>query len=147
MKYVLAVICGALLASVPAWAGAVQGNQTPRTRQPVSVAVTTANVNESFDLRSDTLLLWNRDERSTPIGHAVLTCAKVGSGGILGGGVANCEMSISLPLGKVIASGISHGYNRFTMVITGGSGRYTSASGPLFVRRIAGGVRRMTFSI
>ena len=120
---------------------------TSATPKVVSIAVTTALVRDGAETRSDTLLLWNRNERDRPIGHAVKSCIKTGSGGILGNGVMSCVLVLSLPLGKVVATGIVHDVSRYTLTITGGTGVYRGARGPLFVRRVADGVRRLTFSI
>lgn len=122
-------------------------NQEPRLRH-VSVAVTTAAVRATEHTRTDLLLLWNRNERTTPIGHGVMGCVRAASGGVLGGGLLSCNLTLALPLGKLVASGIVHNMRRFTLVITGGTGVYKEASGPLFVRSVSGnGVRRLTFTL
>lgn len=138
MKLAVAFIVALAAVSV---AGAQSANP-PRT---VSIAVTTALVRDGLETRSDTLLLWNRNERDRPIGHAIKSCIKVGSGGILGNGVMTCTLLLSLPLGKVVATGIVHDIHRYTLTVTGGSGVYEGAHGPVFVRPVANGVRRMTF--
>lgn len=117
-----------------------------RAPDRVSVSVTTADVRESTSKRTDVLLLWNLNVRNAPIGHAVKACIKAGSGGLLGGGLLSCDLTISLPLGKVTATGIVHNLRRYTLVVTGGTGAYANAHGPLFVRSTTGnGVRRLTF--
>lgn len=147
MTKIAAVAILAMLALV----GAVSGQTTPDATVPpeqVSVAVTTAKVREGLNTRADTLLLWNRNERSLPIGHAIKTCVKAGQGDLLGRGVMNCTMSIVLPLGKLTAVGIVHNLRRYTLVITGGTGIYEGTTGPLFVRSVSGdGVRRLTFTL
>lgn len=148
MKFVVVAAVAALLVSVPAWGSFSQSPNPTRVKSVVRISVTTADVRETRDLRTDILLLWNRNERSTPIGHAVKSCVKIGNGGILGhGGVLSCQMTLSLPLGKVAAQGIVHNLYRYTMVVTGGTGVYEGASGPLFVRRGGEGVRQMTFKV
>lgn len=128
--------------------GSTAGAQSAApTAKAVSVAMTVAVVRDGLETRSDTLLLWNRNERSRPIGHAIKSCIKTGSGGILGGGVMSCVLVIVLPLGKVVATGIVHDVRRYTLTITGGTGVYEGARGPLFVRRVADGVRRLTFHL
>lgn len=119
----------------------------PKPKEQVSIAVTTVAVRESSNTRSDALLLWNRNQRSLPIGHAIKACIKAGGGGIFGRGVMSCTISLYFPLGKVVASGVVHNINRYTLVITGGTGEYEGVSGPLFVRRVGDGVRRLTFAV
>lgn len=117
------------------------------TPERVSVAVTTANVRQSPGTRVNTLLLWNRNIRTTPIGHGLESCIKAGYGGVLGGGLFSCNVTIVLPLGKVVATGIVHNFHRYSLIVTGGTGEYVNASGPLFMRSMTGdGVRRLTFS-
>jgi hypothetical protein len=112
----------------------------------VSVAVTTAAVRETPTTRTDALLLWNRNQRTLPIGHAIKACIKSGSGAIFAGGLMTCTLVVELPLGKVTATGVVHNLRRYTFTVTGGTGAYRNASGPLFVRSAAGdGVRRLTF--
>jgi hypothetical protein len=115
----------------------------------VSVAVTTAAAREAPGTRSNFVLLWNRNIRTTPIGHGVEACVKVGRrGGFLGASLLSCDLTLVLPLGKVTATGIVHGFRRYTLVITGGTGAYLTAQGPLFVRSVTGdGVRRLTFQL
>lgn len=114
-------------------------------KENVSVAVTTVAVKETEHTRTDVLLLWNRNQRSTPIGHGIKACIKGGTGGILGGGIMSCTLNIILPLGKISSSGVIHNLARYTLVLTGGTGVYEGVSGPLFVRRVGDGVRRLTF--
>jgi hypothetical protein len=126
-------------------AAAGSGAQTAPTPRTITLAATVVDVRESADMRSDLVLLWNRNVRSRPLGHGVLTCTKVGTGGLLGGGISNCVGTYQLPLGKIAVQGILHGYARYTLVVTGGTSRYKDAQGTLFVRRVADGVRRLTF--
>lgn len=142
---VVAVATGILVAVI-----AAVGITNARTssHNHVTVSVTTVSVRDRSETRVDTLLLWNRNERVGPIGHAVKSCVKGGSGGILGGGIMSCDLVVSLPLGKVVATGIVHNLRRYTLTITGGTGRYLKAKGPLFVRSVSGdGVRRLTFAV
>lgn len=128
--------------------GRAQTMPEPQQQQKfVSVAVTAVRVYETRSTRADTLLLWNRNVRDRPIGHAIKTCVKAGVGDILGGGVMNCQLVIWLPLGKIIAGGTVHNLGRYTLVITGGTGVYEGVTGPMFVSRIADGVRRLTFKL
>jgi hypothetical protein len=128
---------------------AAQSPATPAAApsEQIKIAATVVDVRETDEMRTDLTLLWNKDLRSRPIGHGVLTCTKVGTGGILGGGLLSCSGTYQLPLGKIAVQGILHGYNRYTLVITGGTARYKDASGTLFVRRVADGVRRLTFTL
>jgi hypothetical protein len=122
---------------------AMVGAQDP-ARQLISVSATTVDVRESRNNRSDILLLWNTDVRDRPLGHAVIACVKVGSGGLLGKGLMSCDMTIVMPLGKVTATGLIHSHRRFTLAVTGGTGRYKGANDVLFVRADSSGVRRLT---
>ena len=148
MKYAVILI---LLLALFAGTAAIAQEPAParaKTSRHVSIAITTADVRQTFATRTDVLLLWNRDERSRPIGHGVKACIKAGTGGILGSGLMSCGLSLDLPLGKVTASGTVHDARRYTLVITGGTGVYEGATGPLFVRGVAGdGVGRLTFTI
>ena len=127
-------------------AGSINAQGSPP--EQVSVAVTTVNVRDTPSIRADTLLIWNRNERSRPIGHAIKSCVKAGSGGLLGAGVMTCTITIVLPLGKLVATGIVHDVHRYSLVITGGTRRYEGVTGPLFVRSVAAdGIRRLTFTL
>ena len=130
---VLAVMAGTL--------GGASGAQAT----PVRISATLEVARVTNGARSDFLYLWNRNERATPIGHAVLTCARLGAGGVLGRGIANCYMYLSLPLGKVTAAGLIHNFSRYTLVVTGGTDRYIGVRGPLFVRRVSPGTQQVFF--
>lgn len=145
MKLAVALIA-ALLVPAVVTAAAAQTPVAPASA-PVSLAVTTAVVRDGFETRTDVLLLWNRNVRTTPIGHAVKACIKAGGSDILGGGIMSCSLTLHLPKGKVAATGIVHNLARYTMIVTGGTGLYEGAHGPLFVRRVGDGVRRMTFIV
>jgi hypothetical protein len=139
----LAAVMLALLLSVGVSGALAQDGSTG----VVAVAVTTAAVRETNATRTDALLLWNRNERTLPIGHAVKACIKSGTGAIFGDGLMTCTLVVELPLGKVTATGLIHNLRRYTLVVTGGTGAYAGARGPLFVRSVSGnGVRRLTFS-
>lgn len=103
MLIIIAV--GLLVASSNAQDPLIAQELTQRKPQKenVSVAITTVAVRESVHTRSDALLLWNRNQRSLPIGHAVKACIKTGSGAIFGGGVMSCTLNISLPLGEAVS--------------------------------------------
>ena len=142
MKFKAAVACWSIVA-ITAWLANVSTAQVGNGK--VSVAVTAIGVEESRDMRTDLLLLWNRNVRSRPIGHGLKACIKTRQGDLRGGGLMSCTLTLSLPRGKVSAAGIVHNINRYTLVITGGTGVYATASGPLFVRRVGDGIRRLTF--
>ena len=144
MKLAVASVLFLLLPCAIAGAGVRQDHPQ---RAVVSVALTTASVRDGYETRTDVLLVWNRNIRSTPIGHVIKACIKAGQGGILGGGLMSCTMTLQMPTGKISAAGIVHSLNRYTLVITGGTREYEGVSGPLFVRREADGVRRLTFTI
>lgn len=116
---------------------------TPGQGAPVAVAATVASVRDGPETRVDKLLIWNRNIRTTPIGYAIRYCIKVQ----YYGDVMGCTMTISMPRGKVAATGVVHHEWRYTLVITGGTGVYLGVHGPLFVTRVADGVRRITFSV
>lgn len=127
-----------VLCVVLAWITTLANAQPAKT---VSVTMTIAEVHEGFDMSTHLMLLWNRDITARPIGHALKSCA-------IADELLQCSLVLVLPLGKVTASGIVHSLNRYTLVITGGTGEYEGAQGPLFVRRVSGdGVRRLTFSV
>lgn len=130
--------------------GLAAGGSASDQPERVQLAVTTVAVRSSFDVRSDVLLLWNRDLRSRPIGSGVKSCVRVsgGNSGIIGGGLYNCVLSLVLPLGKIQAAGVVHDLRRYTIVITGGTGAYVHASGPLVVVKHPGSdVRSLTFTV
>lgn len=143
MKFAVALIVSLIILAVVGAAAA----QDPSTPAPVSLAVTTAAVRDGFETRTDVLLLWNRNIRTTPIGHGIKACIKGGSGGIRGGGIFSCSLTLHMPRGKIVATGTIHDISRYTLVVTGGTGDYESAGGPLFVRRVGDGVRRITFTV
>lgn len=123
---------------------AIAGDAVAQPRPAlVSVAVTTASVRDGVETRVDSLLIWNRNIRTTPIGSGIKWCIKVDYNRTLAG----CTIILSLPKGKVAAAGIVHNYGRYTFVLTGGTGVYVGVRGPLFVTRIADGVRRFTFTV
>lgn len=145
---VIAVMIAVLLALLGLVTQTQAQSRAELQQKRVSVAVTTAAVRISGDTRTDVLLLWNRDIRTSPIGHAVKACIRAGAGGVLGSGLMSCNLTVSLPLGKVVAAGVVHSLQRYTLVTTGGTGVYRRVSGPLHVRSITGdGVRRMIFYI
>lgn len=150
MRLVAAAVWLTCLLIPAAVATAVAAAQDPQQQQrppQVSIAVTVASVRDGPETRTDVLLLWNRNVRTTPIGHGVKACAKAGFGGIVGGGLMSCTLTLHLPTGKVTASGIVHSLDRYTLVITGGTREYEGVSGPLFVRRVGDGLRRLTFTL
>lgn len=113
----------------------------------VSVAASTVRIRETHDVRSYIQLLWNRDIRTRPIGHAVISCFKLGTGGLLGSGLFQCVGTYVLPLGKIVVQGLVHSYERYTLAITGGTGVYADAGGQLFGRRVGPGVQRLVFTL
>lgn len=120
------------------------GGQTPSR---IDIASTVVDVRETEDVRTDILLLWNREVRSRPIGHAVVSCFELGAGGIAGDGFENCTAFYQLPLGKITAAGEIHARSHYTLVVTGGSGAYKGAVGHLFTIRVGPGLKRVTFNL
>ena len=135
-----AVVVLSLAALAALIAGAAGAQDTPSV---IRVSTSTVDVRESSDTRSDVMFLWNREIRARPIGHAVLSCIALGSGGLLGRGVWSCTAIYVLPLGKISASGEIHSFRRYTLVVTGGTGRYLGAAGFLFSRREGPGNHRL----
>lgn len=122
--------------------------QPPQPRpQRISVAAKTVIIRETHDVRSDVQLFWNRNISPRPLGHSVLSCYKLGKGGLLGGGLFHCIGTYVFPLGKIMTQGLVHSHNRYTLAITGGSGRYATVNGQLFVRRVGPGVQRFLFAL
>jgi hypothetical protein len=90
------------------------------------------------------LRLWNREITNGPIGHAFVSCLFMGSGGVFGSGIANCHAVYTMPLGKITASGLRHRIRRYTLVLTGGTGRYIGADGVAVSRSLGPGVLDLT---
>lgn len=149
MKLAAAVWLACLLAPVAVAAVVVQDSPSQQSSPParVSITITAAAVRDGWETRTDVLLLWNRNIRTTPIGHGVKACIKAGSGGILGNGILNCNLTLVMPTGKITAAGTVHDLGRYTLVLTGGTGEYEGVTGPLFVRRVGDGARRLTFRV
>lgn len=138
MRVVLAVmVVGLVLAATAQGQVGAQMRLTART----------VDVRETTGVRSDVLLLFNKNVRVAPIGHAVLSCFTLGTGGILGGGVAHCVATYAMPLGTFTAQGVLHSFRRYTLTITGGRGFYANASGYVFARRIGPGVMRLAVNL
>jgi hypothetical protein len=139
----------ALAVMALAWVTATSGQiQSPgSTGSRITIAASVVDVRETRDVRSDVLLLWNRNIRSRPLGHAIVSCYSLGFGGILGAGLEHCTATYVLPLGKITAQGIVHSRNRYTLVLTGGTGRYVGAEGHLFTKRIGPGLKRIVFNL
>ena len=135
----------AIIAFTLTWAfiGLANGQTTSR----IEIASSLVSVRESEDVRTDILLLWNREVRTRPIGHAVVSCFEIHAGGIAGDGFENCTAYYQLPLGKITAAGEIHARNHYTLVITGGSGAYKGAAGHLFTLRVGPGLKRVTFNL
>lgn len=130
MRVLVAAVLVGLLCAV----GAAQA-QEPSTEK-ISVVASTVRVRESRDTRSDVMFIWNRNIRPSPIGHAVLSCLKLGPGAITGGGLCSCTATFVMPLGKITMAGLLHSHRRYTLAVTGGTGRYVGAGGHAFVRRV-----------
>lgn len=119
----VALTLAALLLLV--FAGAAGTQTTGR----ISVTATTADARVLGYQRAHVMRLWNRSVSSTPIGHAVIVCTLLGVGGVLGGGISDCKATYVLPLGQIVAAGVRHSARHYTLVITGGTGRYLGAVG------------------
>jgi len=133
---------------MPLALAATTSGQTPTAPSSrIAISATVADVREVFNNRSDILLLWNRDVRARPLGHAIVSCDELGEGGIAGAGLEHCMATYVLPLGKITAQGIIHSRSRYTLVVTGGTGVYLGAQGHLFTRRIGPGVKRIIFDL
>jgi hypothetical protein len=149
MKLAAAVWLTCLLVPIAVALAIVQDSPSQQGPPPalVSITITAAAVRDGGETRTDVLLLWNRNVRTSPIGHGIKACIKSGSGGILGNGLMSCSLTLMMPTGKITATGPVHDLGRYTLVITGGTGEYESVTGALFVRRVGDGVRRLTFTV
>ena len=61
--------------------------------------------------------------------------------------IAQCVATARLPGGQITVQGVSSEARRFTVPITGGSGRYRAARGTLEVRELRGDREALTFRI
>lgn len=105
------------------------GSSGTQTSGRISVTATTADARVLGYQRASIMRLWNRSVSSTPIGHAVIVCTRLGVGGFLGGGVSDCKATFVLPRGKITAAGVRHSARHYSLVVTGGTGFYLGAIG------------------
>lgn len=113
----------------------------------ISITASTVDTRVLGYQRSTVMRLWNRSVSATPIGHAVTVCTRLGVGGVLGGGLSDCKATFVLPLGKITAAGVRHNRTRYTLVITGGTGRYLGAAGSVDRRAETPGQTRYIFRL
>lgn len=116
MKLV-AVVTLAALALV---AVAVARSADPKPRPRVEVTATLERINASLFGEARFYLLWNRTVRTRPIGHAVYSCRRVS-------GSSLCTALFALPLGKIVAVGELRRFDRYSMVVVGGTRCYAGA--------------------
>jgi hypothetical protein len=149
MRGLILIVALPLALAAVAYADTTPAPTPEKPSSRISVTATIADVHSTHEHRTDLLLLWNRDITNRPIGHAILTCVKVGIGGILGSRtVSNCFASWNFPKGTITTQGALHGHYRYTMVVTGASGVYvTQPNGILFATRLGAGVQRMVFTL
>lgn len=136
MKYLTLTLVVFVALSITTVAGSQSTDDPPYQVSTFSARV--VDVRETSRLRTDILQLWRPTGRGIPLGHGVLDCHKIGTEGILGSGVSSCDGIFVLPLGKFTGSGLLHSFSRYTLVLTGGTGRYEGADGVLFVKRANG---------
>lgn len=86
-------------------------------------------------------LLWNRRLRSRPLGHAFYQCQRIMAR------MFTCTSIFILPLGKITAMGSLHGFDRYSLVITGGSKRYIGADGTVDAWREGPGTYTLIFAL
>ena len=142
VRLIIAVTLTVLLVTLGASA------QSNGAASVISVEATLLSVTDTGrEARSDLLLLWNRDVRPTPIGHAAISCRKFHRDFAVGRNIYNCFGTYVLPLGKIAVQGIAHGLQRYTFVITGGTGAYVGKNGTMFSRRIGPGTLRVSFRL
>ena len=107
----------------------IAGSASTQTTGRISITATTADARVLGAQRASIMRLWNRSVSATPIGHAVVVCTSLGIGGVLGGGISSCDATYVLPLGKITATGVRHSGRHYSLVVTGGTGRYLGATG------------------
>jgi len=94
------------------------------------------------DLLIVTQLLYNRRITERAIGHEEQMCTYLGRGGVLGGGARNCEITIYLPEGRIVASGNVHNLVLYSLPVVGGAGIYDNVGGSMTVTLLGGPPRR-----
>jgi hypothetical protein len=126
---------------------------SPTLDKPSTVRVTNEEVSrETVDLgdpgRSPgdllivTQLLFNRRITPHAIGHEELSCMYLGRGGVLGGGKWNCQQTIYLRTGRIVAIGNVHNFLLYTLPVVGGAGIYDNVGGSVTVTYLGPSPRR-----
>lgn len=124
-------------------AALVLPNATASTGGLVDIRATVITVRVSVDggRRSYFLRLWERDGNN-PIGTAFSSCLVVGIDDS-GKREWGCNAAYKLPLGQLVASGVSTSLNRLPLAITGGTRLYIGQGGVSFTYRIGPGTYRV----
>ena len=69
-------------------------------------------------------------------------CTYLGRGGVLGGGSRNCQITVFLREGRIVASGAMHNLVLYSLPVVGGTGIYDNVGGTLTVTQLEGARRR-----
>ena len=130
------------------WAQAPQLQSAPK-RQRITIPSTLEDVTSAGAGHTQFYLLWNKRLRARPIGHSFYRCQH----GYLR--IEICSAIYALPYGKIAAIGEVHTFNRYTMIITGGTTSkearkagqpgYLGAVGTIDVRRLEPGTYALLF--
>jgi len=94
------------------------------------------------DLLIVTQLVYNKRITPSAIGHEEMMCTYLGRGGVLGGGSRNCQITVFLREGRIIASGAMHNLVLYSLPVVGGTGIYDNVGGTLTVTQLEGARRR-----
>lgn len=119
--------------------------QTPAPQQPRKIHIHITATLERVTIEGSSLshfyLLWNRRIRARPLGHAFSQCQRILRR------TFTCTSIFILPLGKITTMGSLHGFDRYSVVITGGTKRYVGAAGTLDTWREGPGTYTLIFAL
>lgn len=130
-----------LIVVVLAGATAVYAARGQDSGSKISITTTLEAVQRGPAAEARYFLLWNKNIRTRPIGHSLYGCERIDSIG------RSCVATYVLPLGKIGASGMVHGFDSYTLIITGGTRRYLDADGTVTARRVGPGTYALSFSL
>jgi len=67
------------------------------------------------------------------IGNSFIACTRIGRDGTFGANVEQCSVTFNLPRGKIVAVGSRNSREKYSLVVTGGTGFYNNVGGKLDV--------------